>query len=705
MRNIFLIFSLFIILIFIYSCEKKELGTEPIGNIVETDSTIVYSILVGINGGIVRFDDNTILEVPPGSLEKDANITILRIKNSKEVPSERELLILEPEGLIFKMPAKLTLSYADIKLDSDNFLQAFSCKNGIWEELSILNIDELSKVVQIELKHFSILLLKKQLDMYLVVDIPGEFLKKGDLLYTLSLTTGFDKFYWIPGHTALYLGTDNPGSIDNDGQLLIESTPSKVRISNMNTFINSYDHLFMGARRYDGIISEDERYQIAQYAINQLDKPYLLVGQGNVQEVGFSCVGLTEAAYENAGLNIIPALLEIPYSLPYDQYKYTKPIDEINLKVGEEIELKVYGVIWNEIEKYVKTSDGVGISNPPSGSTWTKSNNYYSFRWTPGINDADKTFNLTFKVQREITNGLEQQSQSIAFEIIPTGVPPISAFSASSTSIIAGENVQFIDQSTNNPTSWSWNFGDGETSTLQNPSHTYSTAGTYTVVLSATNNFGSGTETKTNYITVTSSGGGETITDIDGNVYNAVSIGSQTWMKENLKTTKYNDGTVIAYPGTDNTAWQNITTGAFAWYNNDIANKAVYGALYNWYAVFTGNLCPTGWHVPTDAEWTTLTSYLGGESVAGGKLKEAGFAHWLSPNTGADNSSGFTALPGGIRAYFGQYLGLSNDCFWWSSTEYDATKALSEILYYGSSGVGMDYAIKTSGFSIRCLKD
>ena len=133
------------------------------------------------------------------------------------------------------------------------------------------------------------------------------------------------------------------------------------------------------------------------------------------------------------------------------------------------------------------------------------------------------------------------------------------------------------------------------------------------------------------------------ITDIDGNTYKTVTIGTQTWMAENLKVTKYNDG--IAIPNvTDNTAWRELTTGALCDYGNTPSNSETYGKLYNWHAVNTGKLCPTGWHVPSDAEWTELTDYLGGTSVAGDKLKETGSTHWSNLRTGATNETGFTAL-------------------------------------------------------------
>jgi uncharacterized protein (TIGR02145 family) len=197
-------------------------------------------------------------------------------------------------------------------------------------------------------------------------------------------------------------------------------------------------------------------------------------------------------------------------------------------------------------------------------------------------------------------------------------------------------------------------------------------------------------------------------TDADNNSYSTVKIGNQVWMAENLKTTRYNDGTSIPRE-TDNTAWQHLSTPAIAWLNNDSStNHNMYGVLYNGFAVGTGKLAPKGWHIPTDAEWDTLVSYLGGSSVAGGKLKESGTSHWLSPNTGASNESGFTALPGSEHegagsSGFGQ---LGNSAWWWSSTQNSSNNSA------GFLSVSSDYEsifkmslIRTMGFSVRCIKD
>lgn len=206
------------------------------------------------------------------------------------------------------------------------------------------------------------------------------------------------------------------------------------------------------------------------------------------------------------------------------------------------------------------------------------------------------------------------------------------------------------------------------------------------------------------------------VTDIDGNEYRTVRIGSQVWMAEDLKTTRFNDGTAIPQV-TRTEEWASLTTPAFTWYNNDALNGEEYGALYNWYAVGTGKLCPLGWHVPSDQEWNELVSVYESNSRAGGALKEAGTDHWRNPNTGATNESGFTALPGGYRSYNGTFNLLRASGYWWSNTESS---------WFGAGGTSGDTASntvifwnlrykerdlyrfiseKSNGFCVRCLMD
>jgi uncharacterized protein (TIGR02145 family) len=196
------------------------------------------------------------------------------------------------------------------------------------------------------------------------------------------------------------------------------------------------------------------------------------------------------------------------------------------------------------------------------------------------------------------------------------------------------------------------------------------------------------------------------VSDNDGNTYGTVKIGTQIWMAENLKTTKLNDGTPIPNV-TDGTEWQNSITPAYCWYNNDNANKPVYGALYNWYTVNTGKLCPADWHVPSDAEWYVLFGYLGG--LDAGRMKEAGTAHWLSPNFGATNDSKFSALPAGQRAYT-DFYGIHEGAHFWTTDAFDLGSAYCHSLYYKASKVdsdGHDMSIfeNNRGNSVRCIKN
>ena len=197
-------------------------------------------------------------------------------------------------------------------------------------------------------------------------------------------------------------------------------------------------------------------------------------------------------------------------------------------------------------------------------------------------------------------------------------------------------------------------------------------------------------------------------TDIEGNSYKTVQIGTQVWMSENLKTTKFNDNSAIPYVS-DNSVWESLSTPGYCWYNNGEASyKAIYGGLYNWYTVRTGILCPTGWHVSTDTDWATLRDFLGGENVSG-NLKETGSNHWSSPNTGASNETDFTALPGGYRYGTGgtfDYIGWYGD--WWSSTEspeYGSNTAWKWEMCYNNTNLLRNWSFKGSGYSVRCVKD
>ena len=223
---------------------------------------------------------------------------------------------------------------------------------------------------------------------------------------------------------------------------------------------------------------------------------------------------------------------------------------------------------------------------------------------------------------------------------------------------------------------------------------------------------------------------GPNVTDIDGNVYASVTNCGQTWAKQNLNVSKYSDGTLIPQV-IDPSQWASRTTGAWCYYNNDPANGAIYGKLYNWYAVagiydaaslanpaLRKKLAPSGWHIATDAEWNTLINCLdpnsdGGNiipNLAGGKMKatgtiEAGTGLWYEPNTGATNESGFSGLPGIIRFYTGIFPSIGFSGLWWSSSEDDTADVWTRSVQYNDSNAYRNLSTKRNGLSVRCIRD
>lgn len=195
------------------------------------------------------------------------------------------------------------------------------------------------------------------------------------------------------------------------------------------------------------------------------------------------------------------------------------------------------------------------------------------------------------------------------------------------------------------------------------------------------------------------------VKDIEGNSYKTIRIGKQVWMSENLRTTRYNDGSVIPVIS-DSVAWRNLDSPGLCWYKNDSsAYHKEYGALYNGYAI-SGEVCPEGWHIPSVEEFKQLIEFSGDTAVSGGRLKQSGTLHWMFPNTGADNKSGFNAPGAGIRYYEGSYRSLLYfTCFWCSTEEDSADKRGYVSLYYNDAHAKTGHIKKNYGFSIRCIKD
>lgn len=197
-----------------------------------------------------------------------------------------------------------------------------------------------------------------------------------------------------------------------------------------------------------------------------------------------------------------------------------------------------------------------------------------------------------------------------------------------------------------------------------------------------------------------------TVTDVDGNIYKTIRIGEQTWMAENLRVTRYNDGSIIPEEK-DNESWNHLRSGAFCSINHTLYpdSLATYGRLYNWHSVNTGKLAPKGWHIPDYADWNVLLDHLGGKNTTGGKLKEAGFYHWNAPNEAADNFSGFTAIPAGIRNNTG-FVNTGNEVSYWCSND-DGTAMNAYYFFITTQTGNLNWSkkLQSEGLSIRCVKD
>jgi len=359
---------------------------------------------------------------------------------------------------------------------------------------------------------------------------------------------------------------------------------------------------------------------------------------------------------------------------------------------------------------------GITASND-DGATWilpcTRFGGDVGKGIVPGIN---KHIVWDFFTDNPWVSGNSYRVRVTANEMNSTGnTPPVASFTVEPT-FGTTQTVFNFDASgcsdLEDPTSvllvrWDWEDNgswDTEYSNSKSATNQFAfSTGVKTVRLEVMDSGGL-RDTTTRQVTITLKTG--TMTDIDGNTYKTVKIGSQWWMAEDLRTTRYRDGTSIPNV-TENSAWLALTAGAYCYYNNNSSYADTYGALYNWYAVNDSrNIAPSGWHVPTDAEWQILINFLGGDAVAGGKMKESGAEHWNSPNTGASNESGFTALPGGRHeSITGFFDNMGEFAFYWSATLFYGDYALYRSPYAHSSEVVRYDCSRRNGFSIRLVRD
>lgn len=361
------------------------------------------------------------------------------------------------------------------------------------------------------------------------------------------------------------------------------------------------------------------------------------------------------------------------------------------------------GIVWNTAAApttslTTKTIDGTGVGSFSSAiANLSPSTNYFVRAYATNSEGIAYGNEITFTtgsivlptLSTNVVSGITNNSATLGGTISSDGGATI--------------NARGVCWSTNtNPTiALSTKTTDGTgigvfTSTISG----FTANTTYYVRAYATNSAGTSYGTEISFTTLT------TLT---------ITIGNQTWSATNLNVATYSDGTVIPQV-TDPTAWNNLTTGAWCYYNNNPANGGLYGKLYNWYAVAgiwnevsktdlsqRKKLAPMMYHIPSDSEWTILTTYLGGKSVAGGKAKETGIAHWRSPNQDATNTSDFTGLPGGFCS--GTFNNVGANGIWWSFSDYSLTSSLSRVLTYDLGSFDSLGSKKSNGYSVRCIRD
>ncbi len=479
------------------------------------------------------------------------------------------------------------------------------------------------------------------------------------------------------------------GEITNDGGLSITSKGVCWSKSSNPTINDNKSSDGSGSGSYSSQLTGLEKgttYYVRAYATNSKGTSY-----GN--EVIF-----------NTYLESVPTLSTIGIT----NIKVSSASSGGTISSDGGLPINAKGVCWNTFSnpttKDYKTSDGSGTTN-------------YSSQLT-GLQEG-----TTYYVRSYATNSKgTSYGDEVSFKTYIASTPTISTTGISNikiSSALCGGTIsddgglpitsKGICWSTSNiPT-----INDNKTSEGSgSDSYTSKMSGliagvTYNVRAYATNAKGTSYGNVINFRAL-SMGSTSTISDIDGNTYKTVYIGFQNWMTENLKTTRYNDGSSIPNI-TYNSQWVTLS-GAWAYYNNDATNNAKFGKLYNWHVIDSAtnqnkNVCPTGWHVPSVPELMVLFDYLGGYNVAGGKMKEIGTVNWKSPNTDATNSSLFTGLPGGRRTENGIYTEVGENGYWWSSTEYLTYS--STLLRLGNGGGGAEWfdIRKETGLSIRCLQD
>lgn len=727
--KIFILFSILISLAVIVlineSCNKDKEEPNP-----EPDILVSASKNMGPDGGEIALPNGSKLIIPQDALTTETKITISRVQDAPNIgESEIEVVKLEPEGLVYNSEVTLELPLSNIQRFDTTLFLAYSIKDDQVEKLNPeLDLD--NKIAQIPISHHSFVCSFCQEKLYIVFDIPGKHLKKGDLIYVLTerfTGSGTGKVGWLPGHTGLYLGTGDPESNENDGSTIIESTPPKVAFGNLDDFKTEYDHIYMGAHRSAIELTDENRTAIAEYAISRKGDDYGVVFNTILNKV--SCVELTEWAYEAAGLDIIPTYKEWPFMFPYAQYYHCIPVFTIEVVADSKVEIPVYGVVWDEQDSsYTKDESYFTATCTHNLEGATFNNN--QFVWEPASSLIGERFEVSFKVYDKVASFTK--TKLLFITVIEEPLPSIITSPVTDvTQTTAKCGGDITDQGDSEVTSRGVCWSTSENPTISS-SHTTDGSGTgefssqltdlttntkYFVRAYATNATGTAYGNQKSFIAGGSNGCmGQTSVTYEGQTYRVVEIGDQCWMAENL-----NVGEMITI---DEQSEDNSIIEKYCYDDNEV-NCEVFGGMYQWDEMMqyvteeqTQGICPPGWHIPDDSEWCTMTTLIDSTvdcnettwsgSNIGIKLKSD--SGWISNGNGTDEYQ-FTVMPGGLAwltggTHYYNGIGMSG-CFWTSSEIIsDDEKAWHRNFYYNRNGIiRSEYYSKKHAFSVRCLKN
>lgn len=625
---------------------------------------------IGYHGGMIKVVDDqsllngVIIDIPEGALLSETTIEIKEALSSDFFPgdSAQQLIRFLPEGLAFQKPITITLPYKGSNYDNLGIFY-YDPENELIAEIEQISIDQVKKTISGLTDHFS---------YYTAWD-------KSVAMTINMLKTSDNK---IGVRLDVYGSKDNEIGLDYipTTRRAFYQTGNKSALQVLLDIDNSSIYSVFRVELFEDVLFDNTSVASAGFDINREMSNginfYAHFYKKNESSVFFKSGALLKEDLSENLSSLGRWFSGEPLIFIFDDF-IPEPNKDYFIKAG-----------W-------------ALSKE---STYLNGENYtctYNFNNKPNKQKPNEMSQITLVDIDFNTNYVWDE-----FEIWGNEFSPVCEFEASNLISETGQTIYFTDLSTNEPTSWLWDFGDGNTSSLKNPEHAYMQAGTYSVTLTVSNEYGSDSKTISNYITVQAGNWGEpcpgtpTVTDVDGNIYNTVQIGNQCWMKENLKT-----GTTVTYANQT----PNGIIEKFA-YDNYAPFIDTYGGLYQWdelmnYQTEAGaqGICPDEWHVPTLEEYQQMISLLGGSNVAGAKMKST-IELWYNDDN-ATNESGFTALPGGYRNQPNIFEGLYGFTYLWTSSLVPAVQAESIGLGSHSEQVFIEKRNRTYANYARCIKN